>query len=364
MPVRAFLESDLAQVVDLYWNYMRRREGSAPQGLRSSFQRLYFANPWTATEKHSIVYEGANGKIVGFLGIICRQMCACGEPVRVAFGGNFVVHPVGRSQLAGPRLLGTYLALKFDLWQTDSANDTSRQLLEGLGFRTIPALSIHWARPLRPSRYAVRTLSRSMSPMASASLRTLASPFCSVADYVASKLPANPFGQKKSHLLGAEADAETLLQCFAEFRKGYSMWPEYDPESLQWLLGFMDRNSARGTLRKVVLRDQTHKIVGWYIYYVKPGAVGEVAQVGGKKKSIKAILDHLFYDAWEHGLIALHGVVPNRMMADFSDKGCFFSCRGGWTVAKARKPELMDLLERGDVCFSRLDGEWCLNPAD
>jgi hypothetical protein len=79
---------------------------------------------------------------------------------------------------------------------------------------------------------------------------------------------------------------------------------------------------------------------------------------------MKDVLDHLFYDAWEQGAIALHGVVDLRRIADFSDKGCLFTCRGGWTVAYSRKPELLDLLDRGDAFLSRLDGEWALDPGD
>ena len=87
-------------------------------------------------------------------------MSVCGKPIRVAFGGNFVVDPEARSSLAGMRLLGTYMAGGQDLSQTDSANNVSRSLLERLGFRTIVPLSIHWARPLQPCHYAVYAMSR------------------------------------------------------------------------------------------------------------------------------------------------------------------------------------------------------------
>jgi ribosomal protein S18 acetylase RimI-like enzyme len=364
MSVRPLLQADLPQVVDLYWRYMRRAQGSAPAALRANFQKLYFTNPWSGNQQHSVVYESTDGKIVGFLGIIPRRMSICGEPIRVAFGGNFVVHPESRSQLAASRLLGAYMAGNYDLWETDSANDLSRHLLERLGFRTIPALSIHWARPLRPIHYAVHTVSKSISPAASATIRLLSKPFCALGDAVAGKLSANPFRQIKPRFSGSEADLATLLQCFSEFRQGYSLWPEYDATSLAWLLSFMEASPSRGNLRKIVVRDEDQQIVGWYIYYVKRGSVGEVVQVAGRKKLTRHILDHLFFDAWQQGLIALHGVVPNRLMADFSDKGCLFTCRGGWTVARARNPEIMDLLERGDAFLSRLDGEWCLNPGD
>jgi hypothetical protein len=51
-------------------------------------------------------------------------------------------------------------------------------------------------------------------------------------------------------------------------------------------------------------------------------------------------------------------------MVDLSDKNCFFTCRGGWMAAHSRKPELLELLNRGDAFLSRLDGEWCLGLGD
>jgi hypothetical protein len=183
-----------------------------------------------------------------------------------------------------------------------------------------------------------------------------------VLDGAAARLSGSPFHQTKSAFHGSELDLETLLQCLVEFRKGYSLWPEYDIQSLQWLFSFIEHRPSRGTLRKIVVRDGSQKIVGWYIYYVNPGGVGEVVQVGGDPKSTKDVLGHLFYDAWERGLIALHGVLDTRRMADFSDMNCFFTCRGGWAVAHSRKPEVLEALERGDALLTRLDGEWCLNP--
>lgn len=360
LAVRPFAEHDIPQVADLFWTVMRGRNGSAPPAARSFFQQIYFANPLIDSSIPSLVYEGKNGRIVGFLGVIVRTMSMCGEPIRVAFGGNFVVDPEARSSLAGMRLLGTYMAGGQDLSQTDSANDVSRSLLERLGFRTIVPLSIHWARPLQPCHYAVYAMSRLAAPRLSAAVRFAAKPFCSVADNLATSFSSSPFRQTESSLQASELDVETLLQCLTKFRGGYSLWSEYDVNSLTWLLNFMDRTQTRGRLRKVVLRDASQKILGWYIYFVKPGAVGEVVQIGGEPQSTKDILDHLFHDAWNHGLVGLHGMVPSRLMGDFSEKNCFFTCRGGWTVAHSRKPELIELLNRGDAFLSRLDGEWCL----
>jgi len=174
-------------------------------------------------------------------------------------------------------------------------------------------------------------------------------------------LSSSPFQLAPSHLHSTDLDIETLLGCLREFGSGNSLWPEYDVPSLSWLLSFMQRMKGHGKeLRKVALRDDSQKTVGWYIYYRTPGGIGEVVQLGGSRPYIKAILDHLFYDAWSYGVILLHGIVDRRLMDDFSEKNCFFTCRGGWTVAHSRNRDVLELLNKGDAFLSRLDGEWCL----
>jgi hypothetical protein len=359
MPVRPFVEDDIPQVADLYWTIIGEQKAPAPPAIRTALRELYFTNPWIDSTIPSLVYD-EKGKTVGFLGVVPRRMSVRGQPIRVAFGGNFAVHPDFRSTLAGLRLLSTYLKGPQDLSQTDSANDVSRALLTRLGFTTILPFSVHWVRPLRPAHCTVSLMLRLVSPMFSSALEFAAKPFCLVADGLAEKLSSNPFRQSVPSLDGTELDVETLLHCIREFRGGYSLWPEYDLPSLNWLLAFMERRKAHGDLRKVVLRNSSGKVVGWYIYYHKAGAIGEVVQLGGARQFTKDILEHLFHDAWSHGAVALHGVVDRRLMDDFSDAHCFFTCRGGWMVAHSRKPDLLALLDSGDAFISRLDGEWCL----
>jgi hypothetical protein len=356
MPVRPFAEDDIPQVADLYWVVIRECEGPAPSTIQSSLQELYFTNPWRDDRLPSLVYE-EKGKIVGFLGVVPRRMSLRGQSLRVAFGGNFAVHPSFRTTLAGLNLLRTYMAGEQDLSQTDSANDTSRALLERLGFTTILPFSIHWVRPLRPARFVTHAISRLTKSALAATLEFATRPLCSAADSVATGLSSSPFHQTKPRLQGEELDVETLLGCMAESRAGYSLWLDYDLRSLNWLLSYMERRKAHGDLRKVVLRDASRKVLGWYMYYQKPGAVGEVVQIGGARQLTKDILDHLFYDAWSHGVVALHGIVDRRLMGEFSEKNCLFTCRGRWMVAHSRKPELLDLLTNGDAFLSRLDGE-------
>lgn len=360
MGIRPFAVDDIPQVANLWWTVLRHRKDPVSPAVLSYFQELYFTSPLADAAMPSLVYEGKSGRIVGFLGVVCRRMRLRGQPIRIAFGGNFVVQPEARSSLGGLRLLVDYMAGSQDLSQTDSANDLSKNLLERMGFRTIVPLSIHWVRPLRPAHYAVQGISKLTGPLLGGSVKFATKPFCSIADSMAARFSFSPFRQTESRLHAAELDVETLLYCLSKFRCDCALEPEHDAESLKWLLSFMERMHPRISLRRVVLRDDKQKIVGCYIYYLSPGTVGQVVHLGGQRQFIKDILEHLFHDAWSRGLIGLHGVVPSHLMGDFSEKNCIFTCRGGWNVAYSRTPELLDLLSRGDACPSRLDGEWCL----
>ena len=364
MGVRPFAVDDIPQVANLWWTVLRRRKAPPPPLVLSYFQELYFNGPLIDEGMPPLVYEAKNGGIVGFLGVIRRRMSLRGQPIRVAFGGNFVVQPEARSSLAGLRLLADYMAGSQDLSQTDSANDISKNLLERLGFRTIVPLSIHWERPLRPARYVVHWMSKLAGPILGGGLKLATRPLCGAADSAAARLSFSPFRQTESRLHAAELEVEMLLHCLNEFRCNCSLQPEYDTDSLRWLLTFMERMHPRASLRRVALRDASQKMIGWYIYYLKPGDRGQVLQLGGQREFIKNILEHLLHDAWSHGAIGLHGVVPSHLMGDFSEKSCFFTCRGGWNVAHSRKPELLELLGHGDASLSRLDGDSCLNFGD
>lgn len=362
MPVREFVKSDVPQVVNLYWKFMSPHIGKVPEVLHTSFTDLYFRNPLLDSSAPSFVYENS-GEVLGFFGVTTRRMCLSGEPIRVGLAGNFVIHPKARSGVAAPGLLGAYVASNHDLLLTDSANDISRHLFQRVGFKTIPALNLHWARPLQPGQYAVYAMSRGMSVDVSAAFRFVTKPLCAMVDSMSHKIvPSGPV--PKTPLFAEDLSLETLLHCFAEYHKNYTLWPEYDAELLRWLLQFMERNKKRGTLRGIGLRDESRNSVGWYLYYARPGAIGEVVQVCGRPDVYKAVLEHLFQDAREQGVIALHGVAEYRRISDLSDQGCFFTCRGGWTLAHSRRSEFLDILERGNAFLSRLDGEWCLNPSE
>lgn len=360
--VRALVEDDLEQVADLWWKFLRRHTGSAPNLVRSYLQELYFgSHSWSRNAPPSLVYESEHGRIAGFMGVVRRDMTFRGRSLCVTYGGNFVVDPAARATPAGLELLKAYIAGSQDLSLADSANENSRLLIEQLGFQTLVPFSVHWARPLQLTRYALHAAMSVTARRVATTLKNASKPLCVLLDGIFNQLRLNPFLPAKPLLQGSELDVETLLLCLSEFRGDEALYPEYTLDTLAGLLSFMQRMHPRQSLRKMLLRDERGAMVGWYLYYLQAGAVAQVVQIGGKREFTKDVLDHLFNDALQHGAIAVHGVMRSDFMPEFSEKKCFFTCHNGWTLAYSRNPDLLDALHRGDASLSRLDGEWCLN---
>jgi hypothetical protein len=359
-PVREFVENDIPQVADLNWRVLRKATGSSPPALRSYFRKLFLENPWFDSSLPSLVYED-NKQVVGFLGVIPRTMSLRGEQIRAAFGSNLAVYPENRASLAGLHLVKAYLEGQQDLSLTDSANNVTANIQRELGASTLGLETIHWARPLRPTQYVLEFLAHRKEKKASTTLKSLVKPFSFLTDRIGATLFDDQFRRNGVEFKAEDLRAEELLGSLAELRSEYSLHPMYDLQNLDWLLNFMTEMKAYGELRRRALRNERGRVVGWYIYYLKPGGIGEVVQIGSKRHFSKDVINHLFHDAWHRGAIGLHGRVEARWLQDLSDTGCVFYRGGRWMQAHSRRPELISLLQSNDALITRLDGEWCLS---
>jgi hypothetical protein len=369
-PVRPFTRNDIPQVVKLFQKvfFNNGQTAPSPSKLDAYFEETFFHNPWTEKgveegtderaeeEIPSLVYETGNGAIVGFIGIIPRRMLLHGRPIRVAASMHFMVEPASRSTLAGVQLLKTFFSGPQDLSLTDSAGAVGRKIWEGLGGDTALAYSINWTRLLRPSRYVLRLLARKnrMFRFFAVALR----PLCLIVDAMARCALPHRFGKPAASLQATDLDQETLLAGIAQFPSGYALRPDYDPDSLFWLLAKADQLARPGELRKIALHNADGELVGWYLYELSADGLGEVLQIVGRKKSFGEVLDHLFYHGWRNGAIALSGRLDPKFAQEFSDKYCFFNCGGPWTLTHSRNPEVLQAIYQGDLFLTRLEGEW------
>jgi hypothetical protein len=363
--IRPFAEDDIEQVSDLHWRVFD--DGSVPvsqqpvselrQSYADYFERVFLRNPWRDEALPSLVYEGADGKIAGFLGVLPRRMFLDGMPVSVALSSQFIVDPNSRALGAGVQLLKAFLNGPQDLSLTDEANNASRKLWEALGGSTALLYSVHWTRLLRPSRFVIRHLEGrgALSLLASAS-----KPLCNLIDAALARKSPHRFRQTEPKVSAGELDADTLLACLSQFSGSRSLWPEYDECSLKWLLEIITRQTRRGALRKLAIHNSKREVIGWYLYYLNPGGVSQVVQLVAKKNSIGDVLDHLFYDAWLNGSVAVSGRLEPPFMQTFSDKYCHFNCGQPWMLIHSHNPDILRAFHYGDALLSPLEGEMCM----
>jgi hypothetical protein len=360
--IRPFEQRDIPAVAALNWKFLQDRSDAPPPALKAFLRDLFFRSPFSDVASPSLIYHDDRGSVAGFLGVLARRMTLGSKPVRGAFGHGLVVHPESRSTMAGIRLLDDFMSGKQDLSITDTANSLSEKIWLGLGGSTALLYAMHWSYPLRPSLYAIHALARSRSGVPLAVLSALCRPFCTVVDGVAAR-SSGPFRRRPPDTDGEELNAETLWTCLSELPDACALRADYDVDSLSWLLDFMGRNRAYGTLRKVILRDPQKNSVGWYIYYANKHGVAQVVQVGAIRAPIGVVLDHLFYDAWKRGVIALHGRLDPQLVEGLSERRCFFYL-GNRFLVHSRNPELARLVQSGSALLTRLDGEWCLRFGD
>jgi hypothetical protein len=357
--LRAFTEADIPPVADLIWKVLHERQGPAPSSLQVHLRELFLANPWLDEGIVSRVFENTQGRILGFFGAVPRRMTIQGETIRLAFGSNLVVDPEGRASVTAMQLVRAFLKGTQDVSITDSANEMSRPLLKSLGFNIVPVYSLMWTRPLRPMQYGFHTMSRLKKTSAMATLKSIMRPVSGVGDALATRLSVSPFRQSRSTVSDQELDTETMLQCLTTIPAKHWIVPEYTLQSLNWVLDFVAKRKVFGELRKACVRDKD-RVVGWYVYSLASTGIGEVYQIGAESASVGKVLDHLFHDAWKHGLIGLQGRMEPQFMQELTTKSCFFFRNGSWTLMQSSKPNLVALLQSGTAFFSRFDGEWSL----
>jgi len=179
-------------------------------------------------------------------------------------------------------------------------------------------------------------------------------------DAIAGRALPGRFGKLEASLQEADLDKETLLAGIAQFTSGYALRPDYDPDSLFWLLAKADQLAGPGALRKLALRNADGELVGWFLYELRADGLGEVLQVVGHKKSFGEVLDHLFRHGRRNGAIALSGRLDPKFAQEFSDRYCLLSYGGPWTLTHSGSQEVLQAIYKGNLCLTRLEGEWCM----
>jgi hypothetical protein len=355
--IRILAENDLADVVELFGRVYPERRWASPKACYSYFREVLFDNPWRDLEIPSWVAE-EGGRIRGVYAVMPRRMLLRGRPLRVAAACQFMVDPHSRSPLIAMQLAKACLSGPQDLTLADGASEQVRRMWIGVGGTASLLYSLHWTRLLRPARYAISLLEeRAALPRAAA---FAARPLCAFADLLFARLRPNRFYRETAGVEEDALDSATIAAHFRDLLRGYALQPAYDQVTLDWLLDQTARKSRHGELRCRAVRDGARKLIGWYLYYLAAGRIGEVVQIAALDGSFALVLRRLLADAWRHGVTALRGRLDPRFAQELSDRHCWLRTDSTWTLIHSRRADVLAAFERGDAFLSRLEGEWWL----
>ena len=352
--VRPFLREDIPEIVALRRATFPQTHRPEESDLADYLRTMFFDGPWCDESLPSKVYEDRSGRVTGFLGVFPRQMRLCDQPVRAAVFTQLMVAPEARG-MAAVQLLREFINGPQDLSLSDAANEPARRLCERLGATTSLLYSMCWTRPLRPWRYAA---SRIGGGVAQRGIRFAARPLMRAADEAATRLDGSWFRQTAPPTQSAPLSVATMVEEWPGMAREHTLAGCFDEALLDFVVSGVAMKHEFGSLERVLVRDASGTAVGWYLYYVNAGDIGQVVHVAAAPGRYGEVLDHLFYDAWKRGAIAVRGRFMPKHCAELEAKRCVIGRDEPWTIVHSHRPEILAAVGRGDALLSRLDGEF------
>jgi hypothetical protein len=318
--------------------------------MASYFERSLLDHPWYDREIPSLVYVD-EGRVAGFLASYVRRFRFEGRPVRLACSAHLITDPKVRAKAAGAFLMKRFLAGPQEATYTDTASDEMRRIWEGLGGVRSNLACVGWVRILRPARFAVAYSSRHRAGSASR-LRTR--PRASLLSRVRRSGPPD--------LIAETLSPEALVRHLPAVAGSLRLYPDYDEEFLDFHFRDMAEARTRGMLVRTLVRDAAGDVLGWYVYYLKPGGISQVQQIAAPQRHVEKVLDHLFDDARSWGAAAVQGRVEPLLLAPLSRRRCLLHFSGYLVLVHARDSELLYAIASGQALMTRMEGEWWMSP--
>lgn len=352
--IRPLVEDDIPDIAELRRRTFPHSNYASTADLGAHLREMFLDGSWCDDTLASLVYEDARGRVVGFLGVFPRWMVLEGAPVRVAILTQLMVDPAHRGGI-GRKLLCECFSGSQDLSLADSANHVGRNVWGKAGGRTALLYSLYWMRPLRPWRYAATGIG---GGIAQRLVRALASPAMTVADAAATRLAGSWFRLKAPTLPGTDLSVRMMVEHWPILTRSHSLAAQADEATLEYVLRQLARKHDLGNLERVLVRDGSGAVIGWYVYYVNVGEIGQVVQVAAAADRYGEIFDHMCYRAWKGGVLALQGRVEPHLLSDLEAKRCVIRQTGPWTLVHSANPDVLGAIERGNALISRLDGEF------
>ena len=351
--VRPFEPADLPAVVRLHRRTFASRRMTTVE-LERFLTDVFCRHPWIDDACPSLVFESRPGQVTGCLGVMPRPMTFRGRQVTVAVSHHFMVEPDERSTLAAMQLLRRFLEGPQQLSLAEG-NEPSRRMWEALHATTVASYSLHWIRPLRPAAFVASAMRRRAGWRVAA---PLLHPLTMAADLVTSRI-VRPVPPRTTSVLEPLTPMQ-FASAIDKSRGTRSLWPRYDASTAGWLLSVLESRRSSGDLQAMVVRTDRGAIAGWFLYYLRRDAAGEVVQIGGSDRALGDVLAHLISHASSHGAVALTGRFEPRLLTACAAAGCWMRAGRSWMLLHGSR-DLLDAVECGDAFLSPLEGEWWMS---
>jgi hypothetical protein len=320
--IRSLRPEDLTGVVALYRAHLARPNVAHPDELRTAFEQVFLGQPLSDPAIPSLVFHGADGEILGFIGSLVHQMRFGQRPIRLACSSSLVVSPKARQFGAGGLLLRKYLAGPQDLTMTDTAGRATEQMWKRLGGSMYPLGSVTWLHLIHPLRAAI-----GLKLWHSGKHRQLpmARPLCRPLDGVYSRFtntdPTDGTGGLEKHT-EEPLSPQLLIDHLCLGPQRFDLLPDHDTESLGMLFDHIGRSRSNGRLVKNLVRDARGRPVGWYVASLLPSDIYRVLGCAATPGNEGLLFRHVLGNAKHLNAAAVAGrvepwlleVLPRRTM--------------------------------------------------
>lgn len=350
--IRALRRDDLPQVVALYRAHLAWPHVTDVDELVASFERIYLDAPSLDPAIPSLVFEGADGEILGFLGSLVQPMRFEGRPVRLACSSSLVVAPKARRTGAGAFLLRKYLAGPQDLTITDTAGVDTERMWKRLGGSTHHIASMTWLHPIHPLRMAAGiglwTLGRHRwLPL----VRPLCRPFDAAYARWINRAETGAAGDCSEEPL----EPKLLIDHLRMDPDRTRLWPDYDAASLDQRFAEIDRPGAKGRIVKSLVHGPRGEPVGWYLLYLLPSDICYILHMAPAQGHEELLVQHVLLKARDLKVAAISGrlepwvleVLPPRTVMFSRVKFLFHS----------RNAAIRNAVGSGEALLTGLEGD-------
>jgi hypothetical protein len=354
--IRPLEREDLPQVAALYELVARSGTRNPPPELAGHFQDTFLDHPWADPDIPSLVYQDGEGAILGFIGSQVRRMRLNGRVLRFGCSGHLVTEPEARKGAVGAFLMKAYQSGPQDLTFSDTASEYVRKIWESLGGEKSQLACVGWGRMFRPWHASADFMGRRRDLGRAG---RAAGPLLNVLDAASVGVarerlePPEPDGHTE------ELTAEAIAEHMPLLARSFPVRPAYDEDGfVEWLLAAATAVKTRGTLVKRLVRGADGRVRGWFVYYVRPGAIAQVLQVAGSSRDIGDVVDHLLRDAWSRDAAAVQGRMEGHLFQAVTERRCFLHTSGYLALVHGRDPEVLHAVQSGRALLTRLEGEW------